>query len=53
MIQASFNQILSTISYIVHGMGITRIDGDSNQNIKITKRGRRLSLGDAIQLILK
>jgi hypothetical protein len=50
MIQESFNRILSTISYIVHGMGITRIDQHENNS---KKGGRKLSLGDAFQLILK
>jgi len=39
---------LSTISYIVHGLGITEIGGDENG-----KGGRKISLGEAFQLILE
>lgn len=53
MIQNSINKILNTISYIVHEMGITRIDGDtSSQNNVAKKGGRKINLGEAFQLIL-
>jgi len=58
MILNSLNKILNTICYIVHEMGITKIDGDSsnsqNNNKNVAKKGgRKINLGEAIQLILK
>ena len=74
MIQSSFNNILSTISYIVHGLGVTEIQDEllliqngngeeSSDGITPTTKGsaapptvkkqaRKISLGEAFQLIL-
>nr|CAD2176587.1 unnamed protein product [Meloidogyne enterolobii] len=57
MILNSLNKILNTICYIVHEMGITKIEEDSpnsqNNNKNVAKKGgRKINLGEAIQLIL-
>nr|CAD2135421.1 unnamed protein product [Meloidogyne enterolobii] len=57
MILNSLFKILNTICYIVHEMGITKIDGDNpnsqNNNKNVAKKGgRKINLGEAIQLIL-
>jgi hypothetical protein len=53
MIQKSFNRILNTISYIVHGKNITEIDQNEEEENGAMPKSRKISLGEAFQLIIE